>query len=92
MRPIYLKFASESEWLALSADDKYAALTPVVLGQLAKPPVVEGAEPTVITGCHVNMLGEIPKELEQYEVFPVTPSCVFGGWSPVEIAARQAKA
>jgi len=29
--------------------------------------------PTTLPGFHINLIGEVPEELEQYEIFPETP-------------------
>lgn len=57
-----------------------------VIGTMYNNDAVLDADGTVITpataqtGWHVNMAADIcPTELAQYEVFPVTPSRVFGG-------------
>lgn len=52
-------------------------------------PVVKG---TKRDGYFVNWIGEeLPEVLVPYATKPVTPFRVFAGWSPEEIAAREAK-
>jgi hypothetical protein len=34
--------------------------------------------PTLIAGWHVNVLGTLPDAWKPYQIFPVTPSGVFG--------------
>ena len=45
------------------------------------------------TGFLVNVMADdLHAELAAYEVHPATPMRVFAGWSPAEVAAREADA
>jgi hypothetical protein len=62
-----------------------------IIGTMYAPAVVDGdtvtSPPAALDGFHVNML--VPDdfdELSMFEVFPVSPSRVFGGFSPEDLA------
>lgn len=97
MKPIYLKFPDEKT--ALDLLKPYAPVRPdgklaegedkdgfsvVLLGAL-----VSSKTELPIEGYHVNMLvpdSEI-ETLAEHQILPDTPSAVFGGFSPEELAA-----
>jgi len=96
MKAIYLKFPSEVQGLeslkpytrefegVIYAKQPYSV---DIIGTIYEPPVVSGEEiisPAVaLDGWHVNML--VPDDFDvfaEYEVVPVSPRRVFGGWKP----------
>lgn len=89
MKPIYLKFSSENE--AMKVLYPYCHMDDA--GKFLSGKDMEGYSVDIIgtispaTEFHVNML--VPDtfdELSMFEVFPVSPSRVFGGFSPEDLA------
>lgn len=88
MIQVFLKFPSKEVADGLLATIDEHSLD--VIGIIYEPPVVEeGAEGVLIVttppvakdGYHVNaLLEEVPEDLLDYVVTPVTPSRVFAGW------------
>lgn len=90
MKTIFLKFADEAEAMTLLFNEEQAPLWPNtdVVGVIYQPTGatltndegIEYPEMHPTDGFHVNIAADnCPDELRQYEVFPASPSRVFGG-------------
>lgn len=99
MSPFYLRFANKAEAEAAMAfvtgADRYGL---DVIGESMRDDATFDASGNMLTpatqrsGYFVNWIGgELPVVLVPYATEPVTPFRVFAGWSPEEIAAREAK-
>jgi hypothetical protein len=79
MNNYYLKFASELAAAAVlytaESQAKYANIS--VIGVISKPTGKVDAEGipvmAALEGWHVNVRADVSPELEQYQVFPVSP-------------------
>ena len=97
-QPIYLVFPDDATAAsALSGLPKSAVVDYMGSGkqETAQSRTSKDAAVKTHPGVLVNVLldsDEVPKALAPYQTFPRTPIQVFAGWSPEEIAAREAKA
>jgi hypothetical protein len=88
MTPHYLKFESKEQYLSLLGDDEFPAETSVVFPVLSEPTgntlTDENGEdyPEYIikAGYHVNVLGDYPASLAEYEIEVDTPSVKWAGF------------
>lgn len=80
MKNIFLKFKDEAEATSILFNEDQASIWPNtdVIGIITKQ--VGEDEYETLEGFHVNLAAnECPEELLQYQVFPESPSRVFGG-------------
>lgn len=80
MKNIFLQFPDEQAANSALFDSEMLPLWPNldVIGVMVKQIGEDSFE--TLEGYHVNLAADsCPEELQQYEVFPTTPSRVFGG-------------